>query len=78
MHAAVGTTGDRPTRGNARGTAAIAVGIGSVLGGIGGAVHTYQQAAVQDITTPDDARFAEVAGPGFVVLRLRRATVALA
>ena len=39
---------------------AIAVGIGSVLGGIGGAVYTYQQAAVQDITTPDDARFAEV------------------
>jgi hypothetical protein len=39
---------------------AIVVGIGSMLGGITGAVFTYQQAAVEDITTPDDARLAEV------------------
>ena len=39
---------------------AIVVGIGSVLGGLGGAAYTWQQAAAQDITTPDDARFAEV------------------
>lgn len=39
---------------------AIVVGIGTVLGGIGGAVYTYRQAAAQDITTPDDARLAEV------------------
>ena len=39
---------------------AMVVGIGSVLGGIGGAVYTYDQAATQDITTPEDARFAEV------------------
>jgi hypothetical protein len=39
---------------------AMVIGVGSVLGGLGGAVYTYQQAAVQDITTPDDAVFAEV------------------
>jgi hypothetical protein len=39
---------------------AMTVGAFSALGGIGGAVYTYQQAAVQDITTPDDAVFAEV------------------
>lgn len=39
---------------------AMVVGLGSVLGGIGGATYTYQQAAVQDITTPEDAVFAEV------------------
>ena len=39
---------------------AMVVGIGSVLGGIGGAVYTWDQAAAQDITTPDDARFSEV------------------
>ena len=36
------------------------VGAFSALGGLGGAIYTYQQAAVQDITTPDDAVFAEV------------------
>lgn len=40
--------------------AAMIIGLGSVLGGIGGAVYTYDQAAAQQITTPDDARFPEV------------------
>lgn len=39
---------------------AIIVGAGSVLGGITGAAYTYNQAAIQDITTPDDAVFADV------------------
>jgi hypothetical protein len=45
--------------------AAIIVGVFSVLGGLGGLVYTYQSAAVEDITTPDDARIAEapVRGP---------------
>jgi hypothetical protein len=45
--------------------AAIVVGAFSMLGGIGGIVYTYQQAAVEDITTPDDAWIAEapVRGP---------------
>ncbi len=44
---------------------AIVVGIGAVLGGIGGAAYTYDQAAAQDITTPEDASIAEtpVRGP---------------
>jgi hypothetical protein len=44
---------------------AMVVGIGSMLGGIGGAIFTWQQAAVENITTPDDARIAEapVRGP---------------
>ncbi len=44
---------------------AIVTGLGAVLGGIGGATYTYQQAAAQDITTPGDARIAEapVRGP---------------
>jgi hypothetical protein len=44
---------------------AIVVGIGSMLGGIAGATYTYQQAAVENITTPDDARIAgaPVRGP---------------
>lgn len=44
---------------------AIIVGAFSALGGIGGAVYTYQQAAVENIVTPDDARIAEapVRGP---------------
>jgi hypothetical protein len=44
---------------------AIVVGIGSMLGGIAGAVFTYQQAAVENITTPDDAAIpgAPVRGP---------------
>jgi hypothetical protein len=39
---------------------AMVIGLGSVLGGIVGASFTYQQAAVEDITTPDDAILAEV------------------
>jgi hypothetical protein len=44
---------------------AFVVGGFSALGGLGGIVYTYQQAAVENITTPDDARFAEapVRGP---------------
>ena len=39
---------------------AFVVGGFSALGGIGGIVYTYQQAAVENITTPSDAVFAEV------------------
>jgi hypothetical protein len=44
---------------------AIVVGAFSALGGLGGAIYTYQQAAVEGITTPDDAVIAEapVRGP---------------
>ncbi len=44
---------------------AMVVGLFAVLGGIGGAIYTYQQAAVENITTPDDAAIAEapVRGP---------------
>jgi hypothetical protein len=44
---------------------AIVVGIGSMLGGLGGAIYTYQSAAVENIVTPDDARIpgANVRGP---------------
>lgn len=40
--------------------ASILVGAGSMLGGIGGAVYTWDQAVDQNITTPDDAVLAEV------------------
>jgi hypothetical protein len=45
--------------------AAIVIGIGSILGGLSGMVYTYQQAAVENITTPGDAVIAEapVRGP---------------
>ena len=45
--------------------AALIVGIASILGGLGGAVYTYQQAAVENIITPEDAAIAEapVRGP---------------
>lgn len=44
---------------------AMVVGGFAVLGGIGGAVYTYQQAAVENIVTPDDAAIAgaQVRGP---------------
>ena len=44
---------------------AIVVGLGSVLGGLGGMIYTWQSAAVENITTPGDAAFAEspVRGP---------------
>jgi hypothetical protein len=44
---------------------AIVVGVFSILGGIFGATYTFQQAAVENITTPDDAVIAEapVRGP---------------
>lgn len=44
---------------------AIVVGAFSILGGLGGMVYTYQQAAVENITTPGDAIIAEapVRGP---------------
>jgi hypothetical protein len=44
---------------------AIVVGIGSMLGGLGGAIYTYQSAAVENIVTPEDARIpnADVRGP---------------
>lgn len=39
---------------------AIVLGAGSMLGGLGGAIYTWDQAAAQNVTTPDDAVFAEV------------------
>ena len=44
---------------------AIVVGLGSVLGGLGGMIYTWQNAAVENITTPADAVIAEtpVRGP---------------
>lgn len=45
--------------------AAIVVGFFSAIGGVFGVVYTYQQAAVENITTPEDARIPErpVRGP---------------
>lgn len=47
------------------GILALAVGIGSMAGGIFGAWYTWDQAAAQEIVTPDDAAIAEtpVRGP---------------
>jgi len=47
------------------GILALAVGFGSMAGGIFGAWYTWDQAAVQGITTPDDAAIpeAQVRGP---------------
>ena len=44
---------------------AIVVGLGSVLGGLGGMVYTWQNAAVENINTPSDAVIADtpVRGP---------------
>jgi hypothetical protein len=44
---------------------AFVVGGFSILGGLGGAVFTYQQAAAENVTTPGDAAIAEapVRGP---------------
>jgi hypothetical protein len=39
---------------------AMVIGIGAMLGGVAGAAFTYQQAAVENISTPDDAIFPEV------------------
>ncbi len=39
---------------------AIILGAGSMLGGLSGAIYTWDQAADQNVTTPDDAVFAEV------------------
>lgn len=45
--------------------AAIVVGAGAMFGGIGGAIYTYQSAAVENINTPGDAVIADapVRGP---------------
>ena len=48
--------------------AAIVVGIGSVLGGLGGMVYTYQNAAKENITTPDDAPIPGVSVDGPISL----------
>ena len=42
------------------GILSLVVGIGSLAGGITGAVYTWNQAAAENITTPDDAFFPEV------------------
>jgi hypothetical protein len=39
---------------------AMVIGVGSMLAGIAGAAFTYQQAAVENIVTPDDAILPEV------------------
>jgi hypothetical protein len=43
---------------------ALAVGIGSFAGGVFGAAYTYNMAAVENVTTPDDARIPEAAVRG--------------
>ena len=43
---------------------AIVVGLGSVLGGLGGMVYTWQSAAVENINTPSDAVIADTAVRG--------------
>lgn len=47
------------------GILALAVGFGSMAGGVFGAWYTWDQAAAQDVTTPDDAAIpeADVRGP---------------
>lgn len=42
------------------GILSLVVGIGSVAGGIFGAAYTWNEAVAENITTPDDAVFAEV------------------
>lgn len=42
------------------GILSLVVGIGSLAGGIFGAVYTWNQATTENITTPDDAVFPEV------------------
>lgn len=46
------------------GIVALAVGIGALAGGVFGAWYTWDQAAVQNITTPDDAVIPETAVRG--------------
>jgi hypothetical protein len=46
------------------GIVALVVGIGSVAGGIFGAWYTYDQAAAQNVVTPDDAAIPETAVRG--------------
>lgn len=43
---------------------AFVVGFGAIAGGVFGAWYTYDQAAAQDITTPDDAAIPEAAVRG--------------
>jgi hypothetical protein len=42
------------------GILSLVVGIGSLAGGVFGAVYTWNQATAENITTPDDAVFPEV------------------
>lgn len=42
------------------GILSLVVGIGSLAGGVTGAVYTWIQAAAENVTTPDDAIFPEV------------------
>jgi hypothetical protein len=42
------------------GILSLVVGIGSIAGGVTGAVYTWNQAAAENIITPDDAVFPEV------------------
>jgi len=42
------------------GVLTLVIGVGSFAGGVFGAVYTWNQAAAENITTPDDAAFPEV------------------
>ncbi len=46
------------------GTLALVVGLGSIAGGVVGAVYTWNQAEAQNIVTPDDASIPETAVRG--------------
>ena len=46
------------------GILAIIVGLGAMAGGVVGAIFTWDQAATQNVTTPDDASIPETAVRG--------------
>jgi len=46
------------------GILALVMGLGSMIGGIAGAIYTYDQAVAENITTPDDASIPEAAVRG--------------
>jgi hypothetical protein len=59
------TSGERTGVGRRRlltivGILTLVIGVGSLAGGVFGAVYTWNQAATENITTPDDAIFPEV------------------
>ena len=58
------------------GILSLVVGIGSLAGGIFGAVYTWNQAAAENITTPDDAIFPEVPVRGPMSMYAQSAIIA--